>query len=53
MNLLILLIILFVISLAWSAWSMRDLSSSKILYPKISRGMRKILSGVIELPRAH
>jgi len=49
MNLAILFFILFIVAILWS---LKDLKSPHNLYPKISRNVRKILSGVIELPKA-
>ncbi len=49
MELFVIFAVVFVISAAWAAWSLRDLKTPLHLYPKISRQVKKTLFGVIHL----
>lgn len=52
MNLIVVFSLVFLVSVLWAAWSLRDLKSPKNFYPQFEKKVRKILSGVIHLPKA-
>ncbi len=49
--LIVLFISIFVVSAVWAFWSLRDLQTPQNYYPKFEKKVRKVLSGVINLPR--
>lgn len=42
---------IFLVSLIWAFWSLRDLNAPQNFYPRFEKKLRKMLSGVIELPK--
>lgn len=51
MNIIAIFFLIFLASVAWAAWSLRDLKSPQNIYPRFEKKVRKVLSGVIHLPK--
>lgn len=47
----LLFVAIFIVSVLWALWSLRDLKTPQNIVPKFEKKVRKVLFGVIHLPK--